>query len=404
MLTTPKTVLFYVPSLVIGGTETQLVHLASGLAKARFNASVMSSGAWGPLGDRLAREGVPVYLCESGQGGMPSSAECVRLIRRLRPAIFHSFSYLQSAWDVQTACEAGIRIIITSRRNMRHWDVTRSLQPWERVRNQRTSCVVANCEAVAALCAEVEGVPRRDLRTIRNGVVATPRCQRLRDAARFSVGADPSDIVIGTVGNLRAEKGHDVLIRAFKLIHDRTPNSRLVVCGAARYNITVAGMEEYVEALRLGGRVSFLGYRPATAFLPSVDLYIHSSRAEGLPNAVLEAMAQGVPVIATDVGGTAELIEHGVSGVLVPAGNAELLAEAALKVLKDSRWRAALAKKGHERAASCFSIQDMVRSYEKTYEELLVADATSEERALTACANNDDSRAIVFTDGRRTHQ
>lgn len=202
--------------------------------------------------------------------------------------------------------------------------------------------------------------------------------ERGRASLRQAVGADASCLIIGTVANFRPKKAHPVLVSAMKLLVGRGYKARVVLVGhgptepAVRAAVEAAGLERYFY---------FAGYRSDAGQLTrEFDIFVLPSRDEGLPMALLEAMAHGVPVISTDVGGVSEIVTHEVDGLLVPSGDVATLAQSIERVIADNELRSRLGEMAKERSRA-FSQDRWLRRTEQIYEEL----------AVDSCATSDHS-------------
>ncbi|MBK8095306.1 MAG: glycosyltransferase [Verrucomicrobiaceae bacterium] len=199
---------------------------------------------------------------------------------------------------------------------------------------------------------------------------ATLRCPVVRHIPNgvplrsFQTEPEGTEWTLGTAARLHPHKRIEDLIAAFRQVHAQCPQARLRIAGGPD-----GGQEAYAEALRVTaqdlpiewcGELSELG-----AFHDSVCLFVMISEPAGCPNASLEAMASSLPIIATDVGGAREQIEHGVNGLLVPARDDAALATAMLTLLHDAEKRASMRKAAHERAGRLFSIERMVADYRR---------------------------------------
>ncbi len=213
------------------------------------------------------------------------------------------------------------------------------------------------------------GVPRRRVRVIRNAIRADrfaepqPRDRELLQ----SFFPKPPRVVVGAAGRLSPEKGFGVLVRAAERVCRERTDVGFVVFGDGplrdrlRTDIARAG---------LGGRFALAGLRgDLDALMPHLDLVALPSFTEGLPNVVLEAMAAAVPVVATAVGGTPEVVEDGVTGSLVPAGDADALAVGILQILNSPR-RLSIGLRGRERVLRHFTFEAQARQYEQLFREL----------------------------------
>jgi glycosyltransferase involved in cell wall biosynthesis len=359
-------IVYFVPQLTVGGMETQLAELVLHLDRTRFVPIIWLPGPWGPVGDRLKRQGVPVCRFRVSTRMPVSFLQAVRWLRRIRPTIFHSFGYADHWLDVLAARWAGIPICITCRQNVRHWDLAHRLRWSERLRNRWTDVVVANSRAVAATCAEIEHVPREQIRVIYNGVELGER--RSVSEFRRQLGLGASDLLVGNVANLKRVKGQDVLLHAFQEVLSVIPHVYLLIFGEGEERDT---LHRLCEQLGLAGHVLFLGLREdLTEIYPSLDLYVHSSHAEGLPTSILEAMAYGLPVAATAVGGTPELFLGNAEECLVPPRDPSALAHVILQFLRDPAMRRAWGATNRRRVAAAFQTARMVAEYESLYSEL----------------------------------
>ena len=356
-------VVFYVPQLTVGGTENQLAELLVQLNRKKFRPAVWCPGAWGPAGDRLSDANIPICRIRLSHRRPISFLQGVLWLRKTKPQIFHSFADGRAALDVLAARLAGIPIVLTSRRNIRHWDPDSKARWRERLRNRWTDGVLANCSAAAAVCANVEGFPLDRIQVIHNGVKLGLRPPH--SELRRALGISPAGLLVGNVASLKNVKGHNTLIRAFRGVVDELPHAHLVVCGEGEEG---PALERLCRALALTEHVSFLGLRhDLSSIYRGLDLYVHSSRAEGLPNAVLDAMAHGVPVVATSAGGTGELLLEHAGDCLVPPEDECALAQCMLRMLKDEALRSQSGLAGQRRVAAAFTVSKMVAGHESVY-------------------------------------
>lgn len=182
-----------------------------------------------------------------------------------------------------------------------------------------------------------------------HGVDLAPyeRARADRTAARAALGLAPDEMVVTTVANLRATKDHVALLHAAALVIERAPNVRFLVVGQGPLE---AELQSLHRTLKLGDRVLFLGQRvDVPSVLAASDVFALSSRFEGLPVALMEALAIGLPVVATNVGGIPEAVTDGVEAILVPPERPDLLADALLRVASDEQLRAGMADAANAR-------------------------------------------------------
>ncbi len=188
-----------------------------------------------------------------------------------------------------------------------------------------------------------------------------------RDQVRAELGVSPEQVLVGTIANLRTEKAYPDLLRAARQVLDTELPVRFVAVGQGPLE---AELDSLHAELDLGEGFRFLGYREdARRLLAGFDLFPLSSRDEGLPVSLMEALALGVPVVATEVGGVPEAIRHGQEGLLVPPGQPDLLAQAILKLVEDPNQRSALAEAAAVRG-DAFGVRPMPERLERIYHDV----------------------------------
>jgi glycosyltransferase involved in cell wall biosynthesis len=205
------------------------------------------------------------------------------------------------------------------------------------------------------------------VRVVRNGIDLarfTPNTVH-GEAVRASLDAAADDVVIVSVGALEPVKGHRLLIEAMAELHRTQPTVKLWLVGEGYLR---GELEAQATQLGLQRVVSFLGWRTdVPAVLAAADFSVLASQSEGMPLAAMESMACGRPVVATRVGGLGELIESGVSGVLIAPGNLEELVSALRGLVENAEQRSMLGAAANQRAVEQFSVQAMQASYEAIY-------------------------------------
>jgi glycosyltransferase involved in cell wall biosynthesis len=372
----PRRKVFYlVDSLNVGGTETQAVELARRIPMAGYDVTLGCLRAQGPLLARL--QGTAVVVREfHPRGGIDTAAGIYQLLRlswflrREKVDIVHTHDLWSNLLGVPAARLAGVPAIVSSRRDLAHFEWYQGKRRvWLRRMQNLSGAVLANATPIRdALIAE-DGFAPEKLRVIHNGV----------DIERFHTGQDGRDQLfpgvgdsklIVLVGNMHSDvKGHPWLIASAPAVIREFPSTRFVLVGDGEQR---AGFEQRVAALGLEQSFLFLGRR---ADIPDIlaccDIGVLPSRAEGLPNAVLEYMAAGLPTIVSRVGGSAELVEDGVTGLLVPPEDSPALSAALLKLLHDPGLARQMAQSGHEFTIRNFSFERLVREVDALYTELL---------------------------------
>jgi glycosyltransferase involved in cell wall biosynthesis len=213
---------------------------------------------------------------------------------------------------------------------------------------------------------------RRRSEVVLQGIeVEQIRAQRAeRAAVREELGIDADALVVGTVANLRAQKAYPELLDAAVLVGERLPDVRFVAVGQGPLEAEIRALH---ARMGLGDRFLILGHRPdAIRIMAACDVFVLASHYEGLGVAVMEALALGLPVVATAVGGVPEVVEHGREGLLVPPGQPPALASALVSLLTDAERRAHMAEAAEQRGAG-LSIDEAVRRTERVYHQLATA-------------------------------
>jgi glycosyltransferase involved in cell wall biosynthesis len=227
---------------------------------------------------------------------------------------------------------------------------------------------VAVSEDARAVALDVERIDPHRLVVIRNGVDTTKVCPGDAARARDRLGVPHDVLHVGCVARLSAEKDHATLLEAFALLRARVPETRLTLVGDGALR---AELEETACRLELRDAVIFAGHtNDVAALLPSFDIFALASRTEGTSLTLLEAAAAGLPIVATAVGGNAEIVVDGESGLLVPAGAPSEFATALETVARRSD-RAAMGARGRVVVMERYDLAKMVAAYDTLYSEVL---------------------------------
>jgi glycosyltransferase involved in cell wall biosynthesis len=377
----PTKILFVVGSLEIGGAERQIVQMCTHLDLERYAPAVATLGPPGPLAQPLQRRGIQVFPLKFSAGNAGRSAlrraisavsatrRLRALLRRINPQIVHAY-LLESGVVAAAACLGrNARLVFAKRSLVESIAQSTFFAPLVRFANSRADLIHVNSKAVADDVVEKEGVAREKIRLTYNGV----------ETSRFCPAADRSwgpAVRVGMMANFIPYKGHEDAIDAFALLAQRFPSLELWLWG--RPGPIVPALE--ATALRGGfrERVRFLGVtdEPAGAYR-QMDIFVSASHEEGFSNSILEAMASGLPIVATAVGGSAEQIEDGKSGLLVPARQPAALAAALATLLDDPDLAARLGTGARSRVTEHFSLEATVASTSRLYDELVTANGAS---------------------------
>ncbi|MFQ5785166.1 MAG: glycosyltransferase [Alphaproteobacteria bacterium] len=376
--------LVVVGDLDVGGAERQLVQILPRLRREDFRVTVYTLSHKGALAGRLEASGIPVLgpprfagvLAKIGWRGLVlplSAAALFLLMRRTRPDIVHLF--LPEAYLIGGVCALLARCPrrVMSRRSLNRYQRRRPLAArLERWLHRRMQAVLGNAAAVVEEL-RAEGVPKDRLGLIRNGVEAAAFSTR-REIARERLGVDGDALVLVTVANLIAYKGHADLLDALGAVDDRLPAGWMLVC-VGRDDGLGAELKARAEALGIAANVRWTGMcDDVPGVLAAADIGVLASHEEGFSNAVLEGMAAGLAMVATDVGGNREAIVDGDCGLLVPPHDPRALGEAIVALAGDAPGRTALGAAARTRTVAAFGFDACVTRYERLYAGLAADD------------------------------
>ena len=353
----PVDVVLLLTSFAIGGTEQQMVELARRLDPSRFRVHLACFHRQGPLLDE-----VPPWIpiSEFPVRGFVNMAAVGRLIkfvswcRSIDPTIVHTCDLDANIFGLPGAALAGVPVRIANRREILAGDKSPANLRAQRLAYRAAHAVVANSSAAGDQLAR-EGVPSDKLRLIANGL----------DIRRFVPVTPRPDIRrIVMVANLRPEKGQDTLLAAAPRILARYPDASFTFVGDGPRR---EALELLTRALGISERVRFMGEsRDVAPILAGHDLFVLPSRSEAFPNALIEAMATALPVVATDVGGIPEVVRPG-SGLLVRPNDERVLADAVLALMDDPAAAAALGRAARADVERHYTIDRMVERFEQIY-------------------------------------
>lgn len=373
-MTRPIRILHVVDSLGKGGLENGLVNLISRLDPHRFEHVVCAMRRLGPNAERVEAAGAQVLCLGGAQAGSRFQiGTLVRTIRDVNPDLVHSRNWA-AIETVLAGKWFGARGVIHSEHGLEA--DTAIAEPWRRNCFRRLAFEAADrvlsvSNQLRDLHARRTGFPARRITVIHNGV-DSERFQPnppLRASIRAELGIAEDQFCIGCVGNLTPVKDYRTALSAAAAFNKACKDWRLLVIGEGAER---GQLEEFVQAHpEWKDRVTFLGLsHRVPELLAAMDVYVSSSVIEGISNSLLEAMASGLPSVASAVGGNPEVVVNGESGLLFPAGDFNRLAEQLLLLRQKPDLRARLSQQARRRVREEFSIDSMVRSYQEVYEGL----------------------------------
>jgi glycosyltransferase involved in cell wall biosynthesis len=358
-------VLYVTQSLDRGGSEKQLVELAKHslhLGYVPIVVSLSGGGAWEPY---LTREGVRVLTvpCRSPRE-WATPARLLPVIKQQQPHIVVSFLYHCSVWASIAARLAGVPIKVAARRDC---GFQRAEAPLPRIieliAQYVTTCFVANSNAVANYLCRDEDISPKKIKVIHNGIELPSPATNASSMLRTRIGIKESTVVVGLVANFWPHKNHLMLVRAARRVVNKGRDVVFVLAGRywhyleeVRKEIARLGLEENINIIE--------DLKGSENLIPAIDIGVLCSQSEGFSNTILEYMAYGKPVIATNVGGNPEAVIEGQTGYLINPSDDENLAKALCKLIDDHQLREEFGRRGQSLVKKKFSWDISLRQWD----------------------------------------
>jgi len=349
-------------TLNLGGTEGQFAEVACGLDRSRWDVDVCCVRAEGPLRARLEAVGLQPWSLGPSSFKSPGLAvailRLVAYLRRHAVRLVHCFDFYSNIVGVPAARLARTPAVIASQRDMGDLR-SRSHQSIHSLALGLATHILVNSEAIVARLARKRAARRDRLGVISNGV----------DLTRFGPAVPPSNVSevtkVGSLANLRPEKGLGQLVEAAGIVTRTAPGVRFVIWGEGPLR---AELEARIRSLGLTDVVEMPGAtRSPEKVLKQCHIFVLASLSEACSNVVLEAMATGLPVIATRVGGTPALVDDRRTGLLVPPDDAPALAQAILRLLETPAMATEMGAQGRARALAEFGVDRMLERIDAFY-------------------------------------
>lgn len=359
-------------SLKVGGAEVLAARLARRLAHA-YRFVFICLDELGPLGEELRREGFAVEVAERRPGtDWRLPLRLARLMRQQHVELIHAHQYTPFIYGIGSRLLYRKPPVLFTEHGRFFPDNPRRkrlIANWLLL--ERRDRVVGVGEAVRQALIRNEGIPERRVGLIYNGVPLDRFVghEGEREAVRRELSLSPGDFVVVMIARLDPVKDHCTAVRAIGELATRGPNVRLVLVGDGPERVRV---EALVRELGLNGRVLLLGIRSdVPRLLGAADAAMLSSVSEGIPLTLIEAMASGLPVVSTRVGGVPEVVLEEQTGLLAPPGDSATLAAQLLRLAADAPLRRRMGEAGRQRAQAVFSEDRMLAEYDRLYREML---------------------------------
>lgn len=357
-----------VENLDRGGLERMVIDLALLQKGAGYDCLVLCLFDQGALAPELEARGIPVVACGKKTGLDLAAVARARRVLTSRRGVLHTHNAAAHYHAVLAATGLGFDRVLNTRHGMGGFDPRSRRERLYRASMRGTHDVVAVCEAARERLQESGVKPRRALLSIPNGIPVErfePAGPDARRALIDDLGLDPAARLVGTVGRLHPAKDQATMLRAFRHVRDAVPGAVLLVVGDGHLR---ASLEAVAEAEGVADSVRFLGDRgDVPRLVRGFEVFCLSSLTEGYSIALMEACAVGIPIVATAVGGTPEIVRHGVNGLLVEPSQPEALASAVATLLKDEEGTARMGLNGMQWVRQNGSLEAMARRYEELY-------------------------------------
>lgn len=372
-------VLLVVDDLGYGGAERQVVELANNMDSNRFDVHVCALSDHVPLSNTLIDAEHRLHtIRKMNRLDFTVVLRLARLLRALKADVVHGYLYSAEIASRLAGCIAGTKLVVGSERNANRIEIRKSNILAYRFTQSWVDIIIANSNAGAESNARIFGRPSSDYRVVYNGV----------DTERFRP-VDGSDIrqklgipiqcpVVGAFANFKKQKNHAMLFRAFRLVLDSVPDARLLLVGdqptdsRGKLDGYKAQLDRLVDDLKIRHRCVFLGRQEDTEHLyPACNITVLPSLHEGTPNVLLESMACGVPVVATNVCDNEYIVKDGEVGHLVALGDEAGMAHRMVSLISNNALRQEMGRNARNWVIEEFSCKRMANKMEAVYIELL---------------------------------
>ena len=353
-------------SLQPGGLENGVVNVINRLNPERFQSSLCCLMYAGEFAGRLDPSRVAIHeMGHVGGNNLMLPLRLARLFLKIRPDIVHTRNVESFYYAFIGAKLARVNSIIHSEHGRTFND--RPLRHYVQRRFSRhIDSIFAVTHQLKGDLVERIGLPASAIRVLHNGVDLAKFAAHDRDETRHNLGFKDNDFVVGSVGRLAAVKNYPILLRTVAAM--RHENVRVVLVGDGPERDALEGL---AASLGIAARTTFLGHREdVPQLIGAMDTFVLPSLSEGMSNTLLEAMAIGVPVVASSVGGNPEIIDDARVGALFESDNAAALLEKLGKFHSNAELRTRIGLAGRQRVLANFSIDAMISRYENLYEEV----------------------------------
>jgi len=371
-------VVLVIDDLEYGGAQRQVVELANNIDAERFDVHVCTLSDYVPLGSQLRDSENRLHtIVKKHKMDFGVALRLAHLLRTLQADIVHSYLFSADIASRLAGRLAGTPVVIGSERNTDYVPKKRHVLAY-RLTRRCVDLTIANSRAGAQFNSRTYRQPLGDYRVVYNGVDTERFRPQDKTAARAALGIAASNRVVGVFASFKPQKNHAMVLRAFARVIPSSPDVRLLLVGDRLYG-NMNGTADYHS--RMEALIDDLGIRPNCVFLgnrndvervyPACDLTVLSSRYEGTPNVLLESMACGVPVVATNVSDNSYVVRESETGFVVQLDDLEAMAHGVSTLLQNDNLRRQMGEKARTWVTTQFSLERLARNTEAVYLEAL---------------------------------
>ena len=377
-------VVLVIDDLEYGGAQRQVVELANNLDQDRFDVHVCTLSDYVPLGGQLRDfDGRLHTIVKKNKVDFTVVPRLARLLKFLNADIVHSFLFSADIASRLAGRLARTKLVIGSERGANYVAKKRRMLAY-RLTRRCVDLTIANSKAGCEFNRKTYGQPACDCKVVYNGVDTIRFRPRDKDTMRSKLGIQARSRVIGVFASFKPEKNHTMLLNAFKRVLKSRPNTQLLMvgdqlAGNVQWLGNTKGTEQYrarmqalIDELGIHERCAFLGNRTdVERIYPACHITVLPSHNEGVSNVLLESMACGVPVVATNISDNSYVVKEGETGFLVELGDVEGMADRLRTLLNNDTLRQEMGQKAREWVKNEFSLEKLVQNTEAVYMEAL---------------------------------
>ncbi len=370
-------ILYIYPSLSIGGAEElHFLVLKNLLEKGIYDLKVCCIEKMGEIAQRVKNLGIEIFCLNkpSRPSNISASLALIKYLKKNKFDIVQTSLFNANFHGRIAAILAKVPIILSEEHSEHYQYNSIKFLPYiwsDKILSVFTERIICCSKNLMHSLAKLENIPLSKFFLLLNAFNAE-KLEVKTDAAqvRKTLGLSDEDLVITNIAALSYRKGQDLLIKAFKMVNERFPHSRLIFIGR-EVPCFRAGLDKLVGHLGIGDKIIFLGQKMDVAdYLNITDIFVLSSRFEGIPLVLLEAMYMQVPVIAIDVGGIGEVVTHDKDGILVKQNNPESVSLAITELLNNREKRNYLGQSGKKTVIERFGAERYINQLEGLYSQL----------------------------------